>query len=128
MRVVVNTVLALTASVLTTFGTSSLFCDGHFDMEDVLNATLAGGVIVGSTSDMMNNAYGVLILGSIGGIISTVGFHWFKMPWHDTCGVHNLHGIPGILGGISGAIFAYTLEDGDVETIFGARDKRTAAE
>ena len=52
MRVVVNTVLALTASCCTAFATSSLYHKGKFDMEDVLNATLAGGVIVGSTCDM----------------------------------------------------------------------------
>lgn len=123
MRVIVNTVLAMTASCITAFGTSSLYGEGHFDMEDVLNATLAGGVIVGSTSDMMKNAWGVFILGSFGGMISVMGFHKISknMPWHDTCGVHNLHGLPGLLGGVTGAIFAYTLEDEGVESIFGAR-------
>ena len=52
MRVVVNTVLALTASAIAAFGTSALFHKGKFTMEDVLNATLAGGVIIGSTCDM----------------------------------------------------------------------------
>ena len=52
MRVIVNTVLALTASCCTTFATSAAFLKGKFGMEDILNATLAGGVIVGSTCDM----------------------------------------------------------------------------
>lgn len=53
MRVVVNTVMALTASCAGAFATSALFHEGKFDMEDVLNATLAGGVIIGASCDMV---------------------------------------------------------------------------
>ena len=54
MRVVVNTVLALTASCITSFALSeSMRSDTKFNMEDVLNATLAGGVIIGATCDML---------------------------------------------------------------------------
>jgi ammonium transporter Rh len=102
-------------------------------MEDVLNATLAGGVIIGTTSDMMKEAWGVFLLGSLGGSISVVGYHTLapklKGLWHDTCGVHNLHGLPGFLGGVTGAIFAYSLPDDGIESIFGARLKgRTSME
>lgn len=133
MRVVVNTTFAITASVVTAFGTSSLYGSGHFDFEDVLNATLAGGVIVGSTSDMMKEAWGVFLLGAMGGCISVVGYHSIAPKlaniFHDTCGVHNLHGMPGFLGGVTGAIFAYSLPDEGIESIFGARLKgRTSVE
>jgi len=53
MRVIVNTTLALSGSCVTAFAFSALFNHGKFEMEDVLNATLAGGVVVGSTCDMM---------------------------------------------------------------------------
>ena len=44
--------MALTSSVVTAFAASAYFHKGKFDMEDVLNATLAGGVIVGASVDM----------------------------------------------------------------------------
>jgi len=122
MRVVVNTTLALSASCIMAFATSSLYCNGKFEMEDVLNATLAGGVVVGSTSDMMKYPWAVLILGALGGFISVVGFHSLTPKtgkiFHDTCGVHNLHGVPGVLGGLMGGVLAWTLDTDGIESIF----------
>lgn len=36
-----------------------------------------------------------------------------KLRIQDTCGVHNLHGMPGILGAVVGAVTAY-LATGDI--------------
>ena len=52
-----------------------------------------------------------MIVGSIAGILSTAGFQFIKpilqkFRAHDTCGVNNLHGMPGILAGIFGIILA----------------------
>ena len=112
MRVVINTVMALTASVCTAFATSALMHKGKFDMEDVLNATLAGGVIVGASCDMLTGAWLALSVGFIGGMVSSFGFNKFSgnIGVHDTCGVHNLHGIPGVLGGVIAAIMALALD------------------
>ena len=82
------------------------------DMEVVLNATLAGGVSVGSASDLVVTAGVSMAIGTLAGIISCIGFLKLseflraKIHLHDTCGVHNLHGLPGVLGGIIGAISA----------------------
>merc|ERR1712072_88094 len=80
-------------------------------MEVVLNATLAGGVSVGSASDLVVTASVAMCIGSVAGILSAAGFIWIgpalsKSGIYDTCGVHNLHGMPGVLGGIVGAISA----------------------
>jgi len=111
-RVIVNTVLALTASCMGAFLTSSLYHNGKFGMEDVLNATLAGGVIIGSSSDLVVDSVFSILIGFLGGSISSWGFNtmsgflYNKIGLHDTCGVNNLHGIPGIMGGIIGGIAA----------------------
>jgi ammonium transporter Rh len=84
-------------------------------MEDILNATLAGGVVVGAPSGLFTNPAASLTIGLLTGMISTFGYMYLtkyltkKIGLMDTCGVHNLHGIPGILGGIlsSIAIAAY---------------------
>ena len=54
-----------------------------------------------------------IIIGSVAGILSTLGFSILtpllkKFYLHDTCGVNNLHGMPGILSGLIGAIVAAT--------------------
>ena len=47
-----------------------------------------------------------LIIGICAGILSTVGFSIIApkvcalIKGTDTCGVHNLHGMPGLLGGL----------------------------
>ncbi len=127
MRVIVNTVLALTASCISAFATSSHFNKGKFNMEDVLNATLAGGVIIGSTSDMMTHPAIPIGVGFIGGAVSSYGFNKLDLGFHDTCGVNNLHGIPGILGGLISCIMPFIHKDSDsIGTIFskmGETDK-----
>jgi len=81
-------------------------------MEVVLNATLAGGVAVGSASDLVVTASISMLIGGLAGIISALGFLKLseflqeKIGLHDTCGVHNLHGLPGVLGGLIGGLSA----------------------
>ena len=112
MRVICNTVLALTASCVAAFATSSHFKKGKFSMEDVLNATLAGGVIIGTTSDMMIAPWQPIFLGFLGGMVSSMGFNGvFGFTFHDTCGVNNLHGIPGVLGGLTSVIMVMVMGD-----------------
>ena len=136
-RVIINTVLALTASCLITFAMSAIMRhDKKFDMVDIQNATLAGGVAVGSASDLVIGPWGAILLGCIGGTVSVFGYTRVQ-PWlqancglHDTCGVHNLHGMPGIIGGIGGAISAAVVSDNEygqpITSIYAARDTRSA--
>ena len=36
-----------------------------------------------------------------------------KLKMHDTCGVNNLHGMPGILAGIAGIVAAAVAKEKD---------------
>jgi ammonium transporter Rh len=108
-RVAVNTTLSITASVIGACACGRMM-HSKLDMEMVLNATLAGGVIIGAASDVVVMPGVAIIIGGFGGMVSAICFGLLskllrdKINLHDTCGVHNLHGIPGFLGGLSGAV------------------------
>lgn len=112
-RTVINTVLALTASGLAAFAFSYLMRgEKKFDMVDLQNASIAGGVAVGTTSNMMLGPVGAQIIGFLAGLLSVTGYVFIqpylekKIGLYDTCGVHNLHGMPGVLAGVASIIFA----------------------
>ncbi|KPP78717.1 ammonium transporter Rh type B-like [Scleropages formosus] len=84
-----------------------LVCSVH-----IQNAALAGGVAMGTAGEMMLTPVGSMVVGFLAGIISTLGFKYLtpileeKFHVQDTCGVHNLHGMPGVLGATVGTITA----------------------
>lgn len=111
IRAVVNTYLSISASCVTTFLVSTLAGKGRLNMVHVQNATLAGGVAIGAIADMGVEPFAALLVGSVAGVVSTLGFEYltdilkgFKL--HDTCGVNNLHGIPGVISGLASALVA----------------------
>ena len=79
---------------------------------DAQNACLSGGVAVGAIADLMMQPYGAILIGSSAGIISTVGYQVIQtwlLDWlnlHDSCGVNNLHGLPGILSSLLSALYS----------------------
>jgi ammonium transporter Rh len=102
-QTVVNTVLALCGATLSTYFLSSYFHKGKTSMVDMANAALAGGVAIGSTCNIVSPT-GAFAIGLLAGAVSVIGYVFvqpalearFKIV--DTCGVHNLHGMPGLLG------------------------------
>jgi ammonium transporter Rh len=103
-RCYINTVLSICASCIIVFLLTLLFRDGKFHMENILNATLAGGVVVGASADIITEPWIAFLFGLAGGSISLVGFEiigpWLehKIGQIDTCGINSLHGMTGILG------------------------------
>jgi len=139
VRVVINTVIALTGSCVAAFAMDNLTRPGHkFDMVSIQNATLAGGVAVGSSSDLVIQPWGALLIGIIAGALSVIGYVYISPAMSrccgidDTCGVHNLHGMPGIMGAIGGAVSAAvatsdSLYGGSIADIFPGRHCRTGS-
>ena len=110
-RAFINTILSLCGSTVSSFiFTIIVNGKGKYNMVHLQNATLAGGVAIGAAADLYINNGCCIIIGCIAGIISVYGYQYLsdilqnKFQIADTCGVHNLHGLPGILGGIVSAI------------------------
>lgn len=108
-QTVVNTLLALSGATLSTYFLSTHFHKGKTSMVDMANAALAGGVAIGSTCNVVGPT-GAFMIGLLAGTLSVIGYV-FIQPWLesklkliDTCGVHNLHGMPGLLGGLSAIV------------------------
>jgi ammonium transporter Rh len=106
----INVVLALCGATLATYLASVALRHGKISIADIANASLAGGVAIGSTCDHANHPT-AFVIGVLAGAVSTFGFAVVqgklqdKLKSVDTCGVLNLHGGPGLLGGVA-ALFA----------------------
>lgn len=89
-RAIINTFLGIASSCVATFIISLLVGKGKLNMVHIQNATLAGGVAVGAVADMQIEPFGAMIIGTIAGIISTLGFQFLTPTLnetivHDTC-------------------------------------------
>ncbi|NXW79997.1 RHBGB protein, partial [Hirundo rustica] len=108
---VVNTYFSLVASTVATFILSPvLYGESTPRMVQIQDATLAGMAVMGMAGEMLVTPFGALIAGFLVGLISPLGFRFFtpvlhsKLKIQDTCGVHNVHGLPGILGALLGTL------------------------
>jgi len=125
--VVINTTLALCASAVSAF-LFSVKLRGKFSMVDVQNATLAGGVAVGAISNMGIEPWGAVFTGLFAGFFCVVGYVYIgpaleeKIGLFDTCGVQNLHGYSGIIGGIASAVAVATLDDAKYAALGSSMD------
>ena len=107
-KTAVNVILALCGSTLATY-CASVRLRGKISAADIANATLAGGVAIGSTCE--HAVPGVAFaIGILAGVVSTFGFAVIQDKLTqltrkvDTCGVFYLHGLPGLLGGMAALV------------------------
>jgi ammonium transporter Rh len=105
----VNTVIALCGATLATYVFSSIFGKGKVAIADMANAALAGGVAIGATCNVVPVAFAFAI-GVCSGALCVFGYAFVQprlqraLKIVDTCGVHNLHGMPGLLGGLAAVV------------------------
>src|SRR5699024_1557166 len=84
-----------------------------FDQLIFTYAILAGGVAIGASVDLASPLQS-WIIGLISGAVSAFCFlyldDWLmkKTGVRDTMGVHNLHGVPGIVGGLAPLVLGFT--------------------
>ena len=112
LHAITNTYVSICASVIGAFLMSTIVRKGKLDMIHIQNSTLAGGVAVGTVATSDIGLHGAMIIGTLAGMISVLGFHILlpklqRIRVHDTCGVNNLHGIPGLMAGIAGIIIVF---------------------
>lgn len=110
-RAIVNTYLSVAASCIVAFLASVVAGRGRLNLAHIRNATVAGGVAVGAVADMAIQPAGALIIGTLAGLIAALGAHYVtprlnRSFVHDTCGIHNLFGMPGILAALASVIVA----------------------
>jgi len=119
-RAFINTYISLAACCVSAFVVSSMVDPNRkLNMVHVQNATLAGGVAVGAAANLIIHPWGAMLVGSLAGIISTLGYQYIQpfllrsINLHDTCGVHNLHGLPAIFSGILATIASAVADESD---------------
>ncbi|KAK9806611.1 hypothetical protein WJX73_009324 [Symbiochloris irregularis] len=106
---IANTILCLAGSSITAFAASSAL-GNKLNMVHIQNSTLAGGVAISSACEMNLGPAGALLIGVLSGVLSVVGYSIVspaieaKTGLQDTAGIHNLHGMPGVLGGIAAGV------------------------
>jgi len=113
-QAIVNTILSLSASTIITFVWSSLLGkDGRFRPVDIQNATLAGGVAIGASANLDLGPLSAVVIGLVAGSVSCFGFNviqpWLENTWglHDSCGIHNLHAMPSVIGAVASIFVVY---------------------
>ena len=93
-----NTYMSLAAACITTFALSGGDDKhGRLNMVHIQNATLAGGVAMGSAANFAIGPFNAILIGTLAGAISTFGYQYLqpvvleRLEIHDTCGIKGLN-------------------------------------
>lgn len=116
--------MAMTASALTAYLTSYLW-KKKVDPLVYTYAILAGGVSIGASVDVVGPGL-AWVVGAVAGVISAWSFLYLndrlgaRLKVLDSMGVNNLHGVPGLFGGLVAIVIANAPVGTQVAATFGA--------
>jgi len=77
-RAIINTYLSISCSVIASIIVAKMTHNGKLEMEIILNASLAGGVAIGSSADIIVLPFGAMIAGFVTGVVSSFGFAYLS--------------------------------------------------
>ena len=115
-RGIINTYLSVGGSIIGTYLISPIFNKGKLKVEDILNASFAGGIIISGCCNIIKEFWSCIIFGIVAGGISSFLYNilnkrLINKGYHDTSGIIYYIGIPAFLGGIISTIFVGNLEN-----------------
>ncbi|XP_061591861.1 rh50-like protein [Cololabis saira] len=89
-RAILHTFIGISASTLTAFALSAMLNkNGKLTMADIQNVTLAGGVTVGASVDMMISPVGAYVLGVTGCTACMLGYRYLSPFLAQRCKIQN---------------------------------------
>uniref|UniRef100_A0A8B9BNU3 Rh family B glycoprotein n=1 Tax=Anser brachyrhynchus TaxID=132585 RepID=A0A8B9BNU3_9AVES len=110
---VLNVYFSLAASTLAAFVLSPiLYEEGTLQAAQIQDAALVGAAVMGMAGEMLLTPFGALVAGFLASHLSLLGSRFLspilrsRLKIQDTCGVHNVHGLPGVLGTLVGTLLA----------------------
>ena len=113
-RGIINTYLSVGGSIIGTYLISPIFNKGKLKIEDILNASFAGGIIISGCCNIIKEFWSCIIFGILAGGISSFLYNVLNKKlinkgYHDSSGIIYYIGIPAFLGGIISTIFVGNL-------------------
>jgi ammonium transporter Rh len=105
-----NAYFCLIGSLIGAIMASRYILGGKLRMEHILNASIVGGVLMGSGADILKHGFVAYIIGVLGGLYSVLSMIYvkkieLKLSLFDVACVSSTFAIPGLFGGLLSAIY-----------------------
>merc|ERR1712226_174085 len=116
-RALFNTQLGLIGAASSVILTSEM--SGNFEKNRIVHGIVAGGVTLGALCDMKIQPWGALVLGTTGGLLTTLSVTYIapmlemRFNVNDTCDCLSLHGFCALLS-VLASVFAFLVPENAV--------------
>lgn len=118
----INVILSMTSSIITSV-IVSLFFELKIGIKDLIFASIAGGIAIGASSDLITNPAGSLVIGILAGIVQVLWNRFIDKYINQTSIIDSLSclglfGISGFQGGVWSAIYAGIQGNDSLKSVF----------